>query len=367
MNSSSLAACAALALLLAAPAVGVADDVSEARAQFDEGARLYHAAKYREAIARFEAAYRLKPHGAIHFNVAQCRERLGEWPAALRSYQDYLRELPEARDRAAVRASIGRIEQRLAAAGVQGLLVYSDPPGAAVRLDGKARGRTPFHITLPPGAYRVALALDGFAPEEQDVEVNLAASRLVEVVLRAQGVKVGAAALAAPAAAPRSPAPVASAAGAGAPPPSAVPAAAAAPPLVDSRAPAATAMTSGVPVGASAHPAGSPPDLAPAPLAAPLPGSPPPPAPPPAWGARRIAAWASAAVAVAAAGAGVALGSQAKQASQDLRDGTVRSSAEADALARRATGKAQSATMAYGLAGMAAAASTTLFILEGRF
>lgn len=178
-------ALAALVLLAAAPAPA-ADDVTEARAQFEQGAQRFRAGKYREAIGRFEAAYRLKPHGALHFNVAQCREKLGEWPAALRSYQDYLREVPDARDRAAVRAAIGKLEQRLAAAGVQALLVYTDPPGAVVRLDGKVRGRTPFHTTLPPGVYRVALALDGFQPEEQDAELNAATSRLLDVVLRSR-------------------------------------------------------------------------------------------------------------------------------------------------------------------------------------
>jgi hypothetical protein len=348
---------AVLLLLAAAPAI--ADEVAEARAQFDAGAKLFHAGKYREAIARFEAAYRQKPHGAIHFNVAQCRERLGEWPAALRSYQDYLRELPEARDRAAVRADIGRIEQRLAGAGVQALLVYSDPPGAALRLDGKARGRTPFLITLPPGAYRVTLSLDGFATEEQEVEVNLAASRLVESVLRPQAARAGAA---------RSP--PAAALGAPAASLAAGVAAAAEPPDPANRA-HASALSSGVPVAAAttASPAG-PPDLSPSPPAASPLGAPVPPEPAPSrggWTARRIAAWATAVAAVVAVGAGVSAGVQAKDASSQLRDGTVRSSADADALARDAKAKARSANTLYLVGGAAAAASTTLFVLEGRF
>jgi hypothetical protein len=350
---------AVLLLLAAAPAV--ADEVAEARAQFDAGAKLFHAGKYREAITRFEAAYRLKPHGAIHFNVAQCREKLGEWPAALRSYQDYLRELPEARDRAAVRADIGRIEQRLAGAGVQALLVYSDPPGAALRLDGKARGRTPFLITLPPGAYRITLSLDGFATEEQEVEVNLAASRLVEAVLRPQAVRPGvarsqpAATLAAPGAAS------AGAATATAPPDPSDPA---------NRA-HASALSSGVPLAAATAPSpAGPPDLSPsAPAASPL-GPPVPPEPAPyrgEWTTRRIAAWATAVAAVIAVGAGVSSGVQAQHASSQLKDGTVRSSAEADALARDAKAKARTANTLYVVGGVAAAASGTLFVIEGRF
>ena len=79
MTRLLLIAGAALALLLAAPA-RAADDVAEARAHFDQGSKLYRAGKYRDAIAEFQAAYRLKPHGAIHYNVAQCREKLEQWP-----------------------------------------------------------------------------------------------------------------------------------------------------------------------------------------------------------------------------------------------------------------------------------------------
>ena len=339
MTTTARAILAALSLLAATPAR--ADDVAEARAQYEKGSTLFHAGKYREAIGAFEAAYRLKPHAAIHFNVAQCRERLGEWPAALRSYQDYLRELPEARDRAAVRASIVRIEQRLAGAGVQALLVYTDPPGAAVRLDGKARGRTPFHITLPPGGYRLALSLDGFAPEEQEVEVNLAASRLVDVVLRAQAGKGKAAA--------------AVTAGVAAQPP----------------APAASSMTSGVPVDAAARPApdlSPPPPPPPAAAAVALATPPPPAAPPPSgWTTRRILAWATSVAAVAAVGAAVTYGVQAQSLSSQLKDGTARPAADADAIARDAKSNAKTANVLYVVGGAAAAAGITLFIVEGRF
>jgi hypothetical protein len=71
--------------------------------------------------------------------------------------------------------------------------------------------------------------------------------------------------------------------------------------------------------------------------------------------------------AVVAVGAGVSAGLQAQHASSQLRDGTVRSSADADALARDAKAKAKSANTLYLVGGAAAAASATLFVLEGRF
>jgi PEGA domain-containing protein len=325
------AALAIFALLVSAPVR--ADDVAEAKARFKKGAELYRAGKWRDAIAEFEAAYRLKPAGAIHFNVAQCRERLSEWPGALRAYHDYLREVPDAKDRAAVRASIGRIETRLAAAGVQALLVYSDPPGAAVSLDGRARGTTPFHIVLPPGTYALSLSLDGYEPVKEDVALPAAASRAVDVVLR-------------PAAASPSP-PVAAA--------PASPPSRAAPP-----APAAGAQ---------------PPDLrakppAPSPLATSAP------APKPAE-KRRVYTWIAAGTAVAAVAAGGWFGWSARKDENAIHSSAPPAGATPDQLTAYqrdltqrtsdARSKARTANVLYAAGGAAAAAGVTLFFVEKRF
>ena len=99
----------------AAPEVGpaAADATAQAKAHFREGSAFYRQARYREAIVAFEAAHRLRPHGVIHFNLAQCHERLGELPAAIASYGEYLRALPQAEDRALVGAAIARLEARI--------------------------------------------------------------------------------------------------------------------------------------------------------------------------------------------------------------------------------------------------------------
>jgi hypothetical protein len=371
MTRSSRTAFAALGLLLAlsfAP-LAVADDQAEARVLFDQGAKLFHAAKYREAIAKFEAAYRLKPHGAIHFNVAQCRERLGEWPAALRSYQDYLRELPEARDRAAIRASIGRLEQRLAGAGVQALLVYTDPPGAELRIDGKVRGRTPFHITLPPATYRLTLTLDGFATEEQDAEVEATVSRVVELVLRPRGERPAARLAAAPALA------AAPGTSALARPPSQgqAPSQPKAPPPERVAGPAAGA-TAAAPAGAAPGTAAAPPKpaspaaadllLPPAPAPTPLVRAEPP-RPTVEKGSRHLGTWVAAGVAVAAGAAGAWYAHDGRKAQDTLRDGTVH--ADAAALAKRAKDRTGTANILFGVSGAAAAAGVTLFFVEGSF
>jgi tetratricopeptide (TPR) repeat protein len=310
-----------LALLLAAAPLARAeapavDDTAEARARFRSGTELYQAGKLREAAAEFETAYRLKPHGTIHFNVAQCRDRLGEWPAALRAYSDYLREVPDAKDRAAVRASMKRIEGKLAATGVQALLVYTDPPGAEVKLDGRTRGRAPFHTVLPPGAYALQLALEGRATVEQEVTMPADASVTVDVVLP--------------------------------PLPAVAPTTAAAPaakPDLSAPAPKASPLA-GRPLGADAQPVLRQAQDERAPRAK-----------------RRLWTWVAAGAAVAAASAGAYYGLAAKDAESKLHDGT----SAPDALADEAKGKARTANALYGVAGAAAAAGVTLFFVEGRF
>jgi tetratricopeptide (TPR) repeat protein len=306
-----------LAFVLAAPVARAQapapDDTAEARARFRAGTALFKAGKYREAGAEFEAAYRLRPHGTIHFNVAQCRDRLGEWPAALRSYSDYLREVPDAKDRAAVRASMKRIEGKLAATGVQALLVYTEPPGAEVKLEGRARGKTPFHLALPPGDYALRLEREGLAPVEREVTIPPDASITVDVVL--------------------------------APLPAVPP-----PPKLATPAPAAKLDLSAPPPKAT-------------PLAGPPLGAEPKPGAPRAK--RRLWTWVAAGAAVAAASAGAYYGLAADDSASTLRDGTPH--ANANALQDDAKSKARTANVLYGVAGAAAATGVTLFFLEGRF
>jgi hypothetical protein len=298
-----LAAAVLAAALAALPAR--ADDVAEAKARFRKGADLYRQRRWRDAMAEFEAAYRLKPHGVIHFNVAQCRERLEDWPGALRGYEDYLREVPGATDRAAVRAAMARLEARLAAAGTQALLVYSEPPGARAAIDGAERGTTPLHAALAPGSHRLALALDGYEPVDEQVELAATAARVVDVALRRA-----------------------------APPP-----------------PAGPDLT--------ARPAALP--------AAPPPPAPAAPPAPPARVRRHLAAWVAAGTAVAAAGAGAWLGWSARRDERAIDALSAPDRAAASARARDARSKARAANALYAVAGGAAAVGGALLVLEGRF
>ncbi|HEY3452631.1 MAG TPA: PEGA domain-containing protein [Myxococcales bacterium] len=184
-------------LLLLCPAVAAASEAAsevdthtqDAKARFKQGVALYKVGKWGEAVEEFETAYRLKPHGVVRFNIAQCYEKLGQVAQALRSYHLYLREVPEAPDKAAVQASMAALEKSLADRGLQQLLVFSDPAGAELALDEQAQGRTPWTGELPLGKHKLALSLQGHEASTQEVLLG-ERSLPVEVKLAATAVAV---------------------------------------------------------------------------------------------------------------------------------------------------------------------------------
>ena len=168
MKAPVFALLAVLALVVL-PKSAWADKNSEAKAHFQKGKAAYSQARYQEAIAEFEQANALRPAAVLHFNIAQAYEKLGDIPKALTAFHAYLREDPAASDAAAVNATIHNLEKRLAERGVQQLLVYSDPAGATVSIDGHASGPTPLAIELPPGTHQLLLTKDGYINASKQV------------------------------------------------------------------------------------------------------------------------------------------------------------------------------------------------------
>ena len=100
----------------AAPPPAAAEDKSaEAKAAYKRGADLYRAGRYSAAIAEFQAADKLKPSPALHYNMAQAWEKLGDLPAALAAYARYLQLDPRAQNREAVEKTVKSLEAKVAA------------------------------------------------------------------------------------------------------------------------------------------------------------------------------------------------------------------------------------------------------------
>jgi tetratricopeptide (TPR) repeat protein len=159
------------------------EDAERAKQLYASGAEAFAAQRNADAIRYFRRAAELVPSAKLTYNIGLAYEEMGDSGRALAEYRSYLTQEREA-DSARledVRARIAKLERRLAETGVQQLLVTSDPPGATVRIGGRALGVTPWTGELAPGHHQVALELAGHTPRHADV--TLSAERSTELAL----------------------------------------------------------------------------------------------------------------------------------------------------------------------------------------
>lgn len=166
----------------------LADATAVARDAFMKGQSLYAAAKYKDALAKFEESFAARPHPATVFNIARCQDQLGDLVRAMTSYKEYLRQSPQATDADEVATAIASIEQRLQKQGTQHLLVYVDPATARVSVDGKDIGSSPASATITPGSHKVTIAAPGFDSYERAFAMSATRSMELTVSLRASAV-----------------------------------------------------------------------------------------------------------------------------------------------------------------------------------
>jgi tetratricopeptide (TPR) repeat protein len=108
---------ASASLVLLAPAPAAAADsarLRDARAHYEQAVAHYNLDEFAPALAEFREAYRIKPDPSFLFNIAQCHRKLGQNEAALDYYRKYLRNMPDAPNR----ADVERIVAELKAKGV---------------------------------------------------------------------------------------------------------------------------------------------------------------------------------------------------------------------------------------------------------
>jgi tetratricopeptide (TPR) repeat protein len=142
-----------------------------ARKTYQAGAQAYSDGHYKDAIDLFLEAARIAPNPAFSYNIGLAYEQLGDHDNALRWYRDYLRELPDAPDRADIEPRVRDAEQRLRERGVQQVTVLSTPDGATVTIDGKPVGVTPWTGELTPGRHKLSLMLRNYSDMERMFEL----------------------------------------------------------------------------------------------------------------------------------------------------------------------------------------------------
>jgi tetratricopeptide (TPR) repeat protein len=106
----------AAAAITATPVDAVADtedDRALARAKklHREGEKLFALGKFAAALEKYEAAFEAKPLPGFLFNIGQCHRNLGDFDAAIFSFNKYLKLAPDAKNRAAVEEYIAELER----------------------------------------------------------------------------------------------------------------------------------------------------------------------------------------------------------------------------------------------------------------
>jgi tetratricopeptide (TPR) repeat protein len=177
-------------LLIAALGAAPVEPAAAAKESFAAGKKLYDQAKFADAVVKFEEAYRLKPHPVIFFNIGKCYEAMGETGKAMRAFRDYLRLLPDATDRQNVVDAIANLERRLRERGVQQLLVFVDPPNAAVAIDGKPITGNPASAELTAGSHQLTAKLDGYDDLARTFNFNIQRSSEMTINLTVKGTAV---------------------------------------------------------------------------------------------------------------------------------------------------------------------------------
>jgi tetratricopeptide (TPR) repeat protein len=118
-----------LSTVIIAPALAyAADDVAAAKEHFGKGKRLYDLGKFAEAAAEYAAAYEAKDDAALLFNLGQAHRLAGNYSQAVLAYKAYIRNLPQAPNRADVESRIREIQAIVAK---HGEVNHEAPQGAA--------------------------------------------------------------------------------------------------------------------------------------------------------------------------------------------------------------------------------------------
>lgn len=126
-----------------------------AKARFNEGVKLYAKKRYDRALAAFLQAYALTKNPAILFNLGQTSLKLGDPLRALRSFEQFLKDAPNAPPDQRTRAQTGITEARRALGSIE----VTAPDGADIAVDGEPAGRAPLAAPIPatPGEHAVTI------------------------------------------------------------------------------------------------------------------------------------------------------------------------------------------------------------------
>lgn len=132
-----------------------ADDAAEARRRYNEGKTALEAGRYREAALNFEAAGRLRKHGAAPYAAAMAWDKAEEPARAADNFHRAI-ELPglNAKSKKEAQERLDQLEESL------GTVVVSGPEELVVQFEGSTEANPPARLHAPPGINTLLVARD---------------------------------------------------------------------------------------------------------------------------------------------------------------------------------------------------------------
>ncbi|MEZ4467946.1 MAG: PEGA domain-containing protein [bacterium] len=167
----------------------LAQDESRYERARQQASEAFSAGQFEEAAGLFQQAFEASPKGNLLYNIGLCYEKAGNNAQAVAFYQRFVEAMPASPKRPAVQRRIVELRETLKGNMVT-LDVSSDPPGAIVFVDDKAKGalgNTPVSVDLLPGEYAVIVELKGYEPTTQRVTLTEGRGERVNVSLVPQG------------------------------------------------------------------------------------------------------------------------------------------------------------------------------------
>lgn len=100
-----------LAVVLLLPCLAIAEKPEVTmRRHYETGTRLFSVGEFERAALEYRAAYELRPHPALLYNIAQAYRNAKNSERAIFFYRSYLRNAPAASNRAEVEGFIAKLE-----------------------------------------------------------------------------------------------------------------------------------------------------------------------------------------------------------------------------------------------------------------
>ena len=119
-----------LAGLLLTPTAHAQGSDDEARALYSAGEIAYNEGRFQSALEYFQRAYELSSRPALLYNIGSAAERVRQDDVALAAFEQYLTEVPEAPNRAAVQARIEILRAAIAERAARPEVTPDEEPDA---------------------------------------------------------------------------------------------------------------------------------------------------------------------------------------------------------------------------------------------